>query len=115
MSGKTSAQLRDEIHKAQVEQQRIAKRLAQLRVDLRSTLVIESQAAGHPWLGKTVQRPASTSGYYPAARGIVKLRSDFVVNRFRRGYRPQPGEIYVESLSGKTAYSLNQGKWELVK
>lgn len=110
---RTTANIRGELNALKAEAERIAGRIAALRVELTQAAIKEAEVQGHPWLGKAVRSPATM--FANARHGIVKLHTTAVVNKFRRGYRPQRGEFYVESLSGKTAYSLKQGKWELVK
>jgi hypothetical protein len=79
--------------------------------------VAHAEANPHPWLGRKVKRLAKRSSYSnekTVQRGIVMMHDNKMYRRFRNHY-PMPGETYVETMRGATAYSMDNqhGVWEL--
>lgn len=91
--------------------------------DHRRREIMAAQAESHPWVGRAVKRTISqrksggmwlrgpTEYIEKTERGTIAQMGP--ERKGFRNYRPDPGEAFVISKSGLTAYSLNGGGWEL--
>lgn len=109
-----SADIKALIKAAEAERDAIRDRLHELRIAYREAVLAEARAEGHPWLGKKVKRTVAHWRGERTTTGTVKLCEEARYG-YQRGHSPSRGEFFVESDSGKTAYDLSSGKWELAE
>jgi hypothetical protein len=102
------------IKAAEADRDAIRDKLHALRHAYRLAVLAEARAEGHPWLGKKVKRTVHHWRGERTTTGTVKLCEEARYG-YQRGHSPSRGEFFVESDSGKTAYDLSSGKWELVE
>lgn len=107
----------------QGEREQADKQIAHYRQVLAAALIAEGRENAHKWAGLAVRRKHeqwTTSGYGLRAtsakrqitqRGVVTLCDDESGGRYRNHW-PKPGEWFVLSASGTTAYRLGD-EWEL--
>lgn len=90
----------------------VSRRLRDMRVELQSALFIEGERrhGQHPWLSKRVRY--NVPNHVGRHRGILKIRG--LAEHHRRGdwFLINPGDLYIESHSGKTAHRFS-ANWEL--
>lgn len=104
-----------DITTAEAELQKAKEYLGSLRKELREAQHAAGVEAGHPWLDKKVRRIETTYRGERTQRGVVKIAGPNGYSR--RGYWAKPGEVFVVSESGATAYRMkamnNQTDWVL--